>query len=438
MKKQLLAILLAVSLGLFTACQHETSSIGLNMINQVGTEFSDTTTVVAYSILEDTINTTNLSANVLGNIHDPVFGDTKATVFAQFALGGSSVNFGTNPIIDSVVLTLQLSAAYGDTNSRVGIRVHQLTEALSSDTKYYQNSTVGYDATPLNYSLTGYSICPNTSVIVDTNSYSPHLRIRLSQAFGQYLLNNQAYMTSNSSFQDFFKGLCIEAISHTGSTGYMLISSMTSSLTNISLYYHNNTKTQQKYDFVCNTDCVRFSQYTHNYNSSTHTDFIQEVLSGQEAVGASTLFVQAMGGVKTHITFPYLQDAFKGMNNRVVINKAELVITDLSPDEQYLTQPAALSIQGINTSNGNIMYLPDDDYYTSSSYFGGTYNSENNEYRFRITEYVQDLILGNTDLSNSINLVVKGSGVRANRLIFGGTGLTDGKRLRLELSYTCY
>ena len=126
------------------------------------------------------------------------------------------------------------------------------------------------------------------------------------------------------------------------------------------------------------------------------------------------------------------------MNNRVVINKAELVISDLYPEEQFLTHPAALSIQGIKTTDGNIVYLPDDEYYTSASYFGGYYDSGKHEYRFRITKYVQDLILGNSDLSNSINLVVKGSGVRANRLVFGGTGLNDGKRMRLELSYTCY
>jgi len=438
MKKQLLAIFVAACIGLFSACKHETSPIGLNLIDQVGTEFSDTTTVEAYSFLEDTINTTNLSANVLGSIHDPVFGDTKAAIFAQYTLSGSSVNFGDNPVVDSVILTLQLSSYMGDTNSRVAIRVHKLTEELSSDKKYYQTSSVGYDATPLNYSLVGYQIQPKTSVIVDTNTFSPHLRIRLSQAFGQYLLNNQSHMTSSSDFEDFFKGLCIEAISHTGGTGYMLITSMVSSLSCISVYYHNESSAHQKYDFVCGKNCTRFTQFTHNYNGSSNADFTQEVISGQHEVGARTLFVQAMGGVKTRVTFPYLQDAFKSLNNRVVINRAELVITDVSPDEQYLTQPAALSIQGISTTTGNVMYLPDDDYYTSASYFGGTYDSDKHEYRFRITEYVQNLIQGDADLSNSINLVVKGSGVRANRLIFGGTGLTDGKRLRLELSYTCY
>ena len=438
MKKYLLSILLAAIFGCLTSCQHGTSPIGLGLIDEIGTEFNDTTTIVAYSILEDSIMTSKLSANIVGNLHDPVFGDSKASIYAQFALGGSSVNFGTNPVVDSVVLTLQLSSYYGDTNSRVGIRVYRLTEDMSSDEKYYHFSTLSHDATPLNYSLTGYTIQPGTKVVVDTNSYNPHLRIRLSQAFGQYLLNNQSQMLSSSSFQQFFKGLCIEAISHTGSTGYMLITNMTSSLSCISLYYHNESGAHYKYDFACNSDCARFNHFSHNYQNSSNSNFIQQVLIGQQAIGEEILFVQATGGVKTRLTFPHLQQAFSELNNRVVINKAELVITDISPDEQYLIHPTSLTIQGINPNTGNIMYLPDDEYYTSSSYFGGSYDAQKHEYRFRITKYVQNLILQNTDLSNSINLVVKGSGVRANRLMFGGPQLANDKRLRLELSYTCY
>ncbi len=438
MKRILAVLLLAVAAAALTACQDDTSSIGLGLIDQVGTEFQDTSTVVACSILEDTLPTTNLASCVLGNIHDPVFGDSRAAIYAQFALGGSSVNFGANPVVDSIVLTLQLSSYYGDTTSRVGIRVHRLTEDLSSGATYYQNSAVGHDATPLNYSLTGYSIRPGTSVIVDTNTYSPHLRIRLSQAFGQYLLNNVSQMASNSSFQQFFKGLCIDAVSHSGSTGYMLVTNMTSALSSLTLYYHNDSKARQKYDFVCNSECTRFTHCSHDYQSSSHPDFSQEVLSGQQEVGARTLFLQALGGVKTRITFPNLQDAFKGLGNRVVINKAELVVTDIAPEEPYLTHPPTLSLQGVSKTNGNAMYLPDDEYYTSSSYFGGSYNESRHEYRFRITQYVQNLILDNSDLTNSLYLVVRGSGVRANRLVIGGTGLTDGNRLRLELSYTTY
>ncbi|MBO4381460.1 MAG: hypothetical protein J5799_00820, partial [Bacteroidales bacterium] len=99
--------------------------------------------------------------------------------------------------------------------------------------------------------------------------------------------------------------------------------------------------------------------------------------------------------------------------------------------------PTALTLQGIKP-DGSITYLPDDEYYTSSSHFGGSYDKAAHEYRFRITRYVQAIVQGNSDLTDSINLVVRGSAVRANRLVFGGTNLNNDQRLRLEISYTTF
>ena len=179
MKKILTCTLVLLACILLSSCKDENSRIGEDILgNLVDTEFTDTITLQAYSVLEDTINTTNTSANILGHISDPVFGKSSAGIFTQLALSGSAVNFGVRPVIDSVILTLQLSGYYGDTNSNVGIRVHQIYEALDSETKYYQNSTVNYDPTPLNYSLTGYSIRPNSSIVVDTNVLGAHLRNR--------------------------------------------------------------------------------------------------------------------------------------------------------------------------------------------------------------------------------------------------------------------
>lgn len=420
----------------FTACDNQNSSIGLGLTDQVGSDFTDTISIQAYSLLEDTLNTTNMTANLIGEIHDPVFGDCKASTYAQFDLTGSAVNFGENPIIDSVILTLQLASYYGDTTSRVGLRIYQLSETMSAN-KYYSNNTLSHDITPLNHDLVGYTIQPTTPVVVDTGNYSPHLRIRLSQAFGQYLLNNQASMTSNAAFKNFFKGLCITSESHTGSTGYILLTSLNSSLSGITLYYHNNTASQ-KYVFPCNSECTRFTNFWHDYTTSTDATFVQEVLQNNHALGNDKIYLQATGGVKTKIIFPHLKETFKELNQRVVVNRAELVISNVSPDEACLIHPSSLTLQGIK-NDGTIVYLPDDDQYTSAAYFGGNYDAVKKEYRFRITQYVQNYIHGQGDLSNSIYLVVNGAAVRANRLIAGGPDASNGdQRLRLELSYTTY
>lgn len=437
MKRILLCIVTALSCALFTACTDESSPIGLDLIdNPVATDYVDTITLQAYSVLEDTINTTQSSADILGHLSDPIFGNSNAGIYAQLALAGSSVNFGTNPIIDSIVLTLQISGYYGDTNSLVGIRVHQLTGELSTEEKYYQTSTVDYDPSILNYSLVGYNLRPNTPIVIDTAMVNAHLRIRLSQSFGQSILNHQEDLNNNLS--DFLKGLYIEAVSHTGNCGYMLITNMNSALTGVTLYYHNNEENNKRYTMPCSEKCARFTHLDHNYSASTSSDFVQEVLHNQVSLGNDILFLQGGGGVKTRITFPYLENAFAQYNNRVVIHRAELVITNVAPGEPFLVQPNMLTLQGIRKSDGAIRFLPDDDYYTSSSYFGGSYDSKTGEYRFRITNYVQQLVLQQGDWSNSINLVVRGSAVRPHRLVLDGTNPASPTRLRLEIAYSTY
>ena len=437
MKRILHCTLVLLMCIFLISCNDNTSDIGMDLLdNLMGTDFTDTITLEAYSVLEDTINTTNTSANVLGHISDPIFGNSDAGIFTQISLSGAAVNFGVHPIIDSVVLSLQISTYYGDTNSQVGIRVHELTESLDEEQQYYQNSSVAYNPTPLNYSLTGYTLKPNTNVVVDTGVYSPHMRIRLSQQFGQNLLNHQDDL--NNNMQDFLKGLYIGAVSHTGSRGYMLITSMTSALSGITLYYHNDSTQNMRYTLSCSDKCVRFTQFNHNYQVSNNNIFVQEVLQNHRELGSQALFVQGGGGVKTRIKFPHLENSFKQFDNRVVIHRAELVISDLDYDEEYLTHPINLSIQGIGKSDSAVRFLPDDDYYTSSSYFGGTYDSKNHEYRFRITQYVQQLILQQNDWSNCINLVVRGSAVRPHRLMFDGTDPASPTRLRLEIAYSTY
>ena len=142
--------------------------------------------------------------------------------------------------------------------------------------------------------------------------------------------------------------------------------------------------------------------------------------------------------MKTRITFPYLENTFAQFDNRVVIHRAELVITNADPNEKYFIQPSILTLQGIRKSDNAVRFLPDDDYYTSSNYFGGTYDASKSEYRFRITKYVQQLILQQEDWSNTINLIVRGSAVRPHRLVFDGTDLASPTRLRLEITYSKY
>ena len=357
-------------------------------------------------------------------------------IYTQYLLPGASVNLGTNPVLDSIVLSLRITGFFGDTLTALPIRVYELTEALSADSAYNSRSTVQMDHTNLTYDP-NYSVkpTPRTRVTVDTTNYDPHLRIRLTDEFGNHFVNKFSQTTSASQFTEFFKGLCI-TVENPHQTGSLLNILLTSTLSNITIYYSSNG-VSKKYSLVTNVSALRFNNFEHDYTlGSSH--FVSQVINrdtNNPNLGKDLLYLQATGGVKTRIQFPDVKERFK--NRNVVINRAELVITNISEDPDYFLPPAALSLQAVSKKDG-IVFIPDDPVFTSGDYFGGTYSADKKQYRIRITRYIQQLILQD-QFEDYIYLLVSGAGVRGNRLLFAGTDPFDPDlRLRLEISYTEY
>lgn len=441
MRKRSLFVIAALISLFFISCEDELTSLGLNLRDPndlMGTQFMDSTTIIAQSFWDDSLITKGLTNNVLGYINDPTFGTTKADFYAQYLLSGKSVNFGTSPMIDSVVLSIRISGFFGDTTTALPIRVYALSEPMRSDSAYTSNSTLDYVSDNLTYDP-NFSVAPRptTKILVDTTYNDAHLRIRLRDQFGRYFLTNQSQMQDSATFASFFKGLYV-TVDNPNGTGSLLNVNLTSAVSAITIYY-TNTTSKYKYQLVTKNTAIRFNHFEHNYANGT-PHFISEVINnvpygGNSTLGEELLYLQPTGGVKTKIQFPTVKSAFKDKN--IVINRAELVLTNVSTDPSYLFIPALLTVQGV-AKDGTICYLPDDSYYTSSEYFGATYNTTTKEYRIRITDYIQDLILRD-NFQDYFYLMVSGSGIRGNRLIFGGTNPNDiSSRLRLEISYTEY
>jgi hypothetical protein len=416
----------------FQGCDKETGTIGLDLKERddlLKATFTDSITLNAYSVLEDTLNTRNLQSNFLGFIKDPVFGTTSTGIFTQFIPTGNSVNFGNSPQLDSVVLTLRYAGSfYGDTLNPFAIQVYRLTEDISSSKPYYQNYKFAYSSENLTYNY-DYRLYPKpkSKVKLDT-IVEAHARIRLSDELGDLLLRSTSQMSSNETFKDFFKGLYICA-SPLANNGSLVNFNLTSALTGIQLYYKNDTVARQFQFLIKSTETVRVSHYEHDYEIGNQ-NFVNQVVHKDTLLGKEILYVQCMSGVQTKITFPHIK-AFK--DKKVVINKAELVITNIGEDLNLFPQPSNLNIYR-KDRDGTPQTLPD----MGTTYWGGNYNETTKEYRFRITRYIQDVII-KEDYEPTIYLVVNRRASDANRLILNGTNPADpAKRLRLEVYYTEY
>ena len=435
MKKRFLlftATLTLLSALLLCSCKKDIDTIGLNLQDgTLGNAYVEIP-LSAYSTLEDSLYTKNLLYTLLGEIHDPVFGTTGAGFCSQFALQGSNTQFGDALELDSAFLTLQFAGYYGDTLSGLRLEVYELNEQLNKELYYSNESQPAHHGTNLVYSTTPVLPTPTTRVKVDTLNYVPHMRIRLSDAFGSRLLHlSSSDLNSTTAFQSAFYGLVVKA-SATG-TGNLCYFNPTAAMTGITLYYKSNGESK-KYTFPVSNSCTRYTFFTHDYAAAS-TDFQRQVINGETALGADVLYVQPTGGVKTFVDLSRLTDWSTGKN--IIVNKAELVITNLNPAETALTQPANLGLQRI-TQDGTSTYVPDDAIYTSTSYFGGIYDSDKKEYRFRVTYYIQELIRSGQITDKGLNIVVSGAGVRGNRLVFRGTDESYTDRLKLAIYYTEY
>jgi len=419
---------------LFTqGCKKDITSIGLNLRDDLlNAAFSDSISLSAYSILEDTLNTTNLVSNYLGFLKDDIFGTTTTGLYTQFLPSSNSVNFGSNPQLDSVVLTLKYSGGfYGDTLNPFTIKVYELTEKIEDSKTYHQTDEISYKTQ--NLTFTDFNLYPKPTTKVPADSLlTSHIRIRLTDKFGKNFLDNPKMMNSSDVFKNFFKGLYISA-EPLLNKGSLVNFDLNSAISGIQLYYKQDTVARRFTLVTNNQNIVRFSHYKHDYTLGEN-NFKQQVLNNETDLGKNILYVQSMGGIKTKITFPYIK-AFK--DKRMVINKAELVISIFDTDLTLFPPPARLFLTGINSSGVNVR-IPDEDIFASAAYFGGTYDAAKKEYRFRVTRYIQDIILRN-NFEPSIYLVVNGAAANAYRLILNGTAPQDlSKRLRLEIYYTEY
>lgn len=444
-KSLIKSLVLACLLFFSYSCDDEPDLIGLDLQPQsekLGVAYSDTSTVVAYSLIDDSLRTDNYSLNLLGTYNDPVFGTTSASIFTQLRLSNNNVDFGTSPSLDSIILRLPYSGSYtyNDNSSRLvkqHIKIYEVNEKIYIDSVYYSDKVLNYDDVNELGNLI-FTPAPKDSVLVNGVKYPPLLQIKLNSYFGNKILNaGTTNLIDNDKFTEFFKGLYVKSLplsTTQPNKGAILYFNLNSTLAELTLYYKNSSDTvQKKYTFVINDKCSKFTNFNHYGYSDASIDLKKQLGIGMPAdtsEGLKKLYLQAMGGVKINLKFPYLRNWVQG--KKVVVNEAVLVLKNVDIDDKN-TPPQLLTLLR-KLSSGKTAFLPDyiDE---GSSFFGANYNSSKREHRIRITRYVQ-YMLNTSDTDYGLVMLVDSRRTTANRLIIRGTdkNLTD--RMKLEIKYT--
>ena len=435
-----LALMIGILLLAFAACKKSPNTIGNNLIsdnNYIDVHHTDTVEIVCHSYL-DSIATKNASNAMLGAMKDPVFGTTEAGFYTQFRFSVAGQSFGSNPVMDSLVLQLYLTGYYGDTIDMQTAHVYMLTDSLSLDESYYSHSTV---ATGTIDHANGFQFCPrpHTKALVIGNDTigQPVIRIPLSQELGNFLMNLDTTAYSRPDlFKNHFPGLYVTCgpVSEEGSISSINLTSNTFSM--LQLYYHNAATPDKpmRYNYYVTSSDTYFNHFDHDYTQGS-PEFVSQVVDEEVEMGQSTVYLQTMGGVRTRILFPNLSQWVDSLeSSHLVVNEAKLILPASSAlaDSSVFTHPTNFILLGFNNDNTTYL-LPD--YYEGSSYFGGTYNASTNTVTFRISEYMQDVIMKKKD-NTGLSLGINGAAYNAHRWMVNGPEAETGGKMRLEVTYS--
>ena len=195
------------------------------------------------------------------------------------------------------------------------------------------------------------------------------------------------------------------------------------------MYYRDNSGLPSEYDtlkfdFNINANSARFNTFEFDYASNQIGAQLIDSTQGRQLS-----FHQNMGGVKTIVYFPYLNN-LSSLGN-IVVNKAQLIL----PTQYYINDPYIAPLQlspTRRTAEGTLLLLPD---------FGegevGIFRAQTSSYSFILTRYVNQVISG--VIPNSpLKLLSSNEALSANRVIFNGAQTVLRDQPKLIISYTKY
>lgn len=424
-----------------SSCRKNENTVGADFVSEIigfDVEQSDTSTLIAYTVIQDSFPTKNLSYYMLGGMNDPEFGTSTSSVISQVATPVEGYSFPAGILLDSIILQFNYTSStsfYGNANTPQTIKVYELEETLSRDSAYYSNRNYNYKSEVLGEWTNTFSTAelgnPKTIIYgTDTTTILPHLRIKLdNQAFLTKILN--APLATNVAFQEYFKGFILVPTTSPliPGDGGMVYLNMSNSITSMVLYYRTNSgTTKEKIAFpMFQSRSIKTNQFKHQHTAIIP---IQPSIGG---VHKDVNYVQPMSGLKTRILIPHIFDFVQKRN--IAITGAEIIFT---PEPSSFGSPYLLPtyIQ-LNDADSLGKSKTIRDILLGDSYYGGTFN--NGQFRFNIVRHIQYLLKqyknNNLNYNYGLNLIVPADNpIAANRLKLN-TNLQTGN-LKLKLTYS--
>ena len=470
--------------GLMVSCNSDADDLGKNLFdgnsvtgNQVSYD------LVAYNINNgDAVRADSyaLQRATLGAFTEGQFGMQKSAYVTQVRLSKYAPDFGTNPVVDSVVLEIKPqydattktvtttdvthggqaakqaltkyeAVKYGNPAATMNIDVHEIATDLGAvGTEKLSNSPVATSGLPLGtkvFSGNVYAVSINkTSDNTALLTREAGVRIQLDKNYFRDKIANKSGATelsNESNFINYFKGLKISVRENDG----YLINFAPNEVT-MTMYYRSGGKSNT-FSFDLGSSNVHFSQISYNRSSTFNT-----VMAGINSTnGDPLLYMQGMGGPGAGIKLngagvSDLKRLYKEHGAAILSAKVRLY-TDTNTWNNSYTKPVGFLVrkQGetdfitdLKTMLGNSNYSLVKAYST---------NSNPSYYDIDITKTIKDIVEKEAEAKDLIinigeYLTSKGNLVRQDynnnvsspyRAVFVGTNTANNNRPKLMVTY---
>jgi hypothetical protein len=316
-----LLFFLCLLLGLTWSCT-QAVTIGSDFLEDQKSDlkFLDNFTMNFYTEKTDSIITYSpnvsyqLVTYLLGNLNDPIFGHSSASIYTQPQLPVAATDL-IGSRLDSVILQLRYDTLglYGDQTTEVTLDVYQLRETPDYTKNYYSNQSFDYN--PNKIGSVKFVPHPRDSIIVtyngDTVKSAPHIRVPIdTSAFRELLAQDSSVFTDQSKFQDFFHGIYIRM---SGADNTMLGIALLNSLSGMVFYYDTPIEEDHIYKMVFNTFRVNMVNFNHDYRGSPVGTALDP------SPDNNNWYVQGMSGVKSYVTIDGLDQIPNAVINQAVL-----------------------------------------------------------------------------------------------------------------------
>ncbi len=466
-------IALIFVLLLSNSCEDDFTTLGSDFVNSLDVpEPYVVKNLAAYNDKILSVQSNNLNTYLLGQFSDPVFGNSEVSILSQLELESTNPDFGQEPVLDSVVLTLpffstlvetdtyRLDSVFGDGGFKISIFESNqfLRDVDPGENGEFENPQIYYsDQLPefqSNISNTPLAISTQidpsefteTQILfdqiddenIDTLRVSPRIRIKLpNDFFQQKILDNQgsANLVSQSSFKDFFRGLYMKTEQPTNG-GSMINLDLNGDDANITLYYRSlrpppSLEVDNEEDLIetFNKFDLNFGGNTINFYDDNNTLDLsnQDITNGEE-----NLFIKGGQGIVTIV------DPFNGPDtdgngvsdeideirqNNWLVNEANLIFyVNKEMTDQIENTPRRIFVYDLDRNRVLIDYNLDqgatsNPFTSRLSHLGRLREDEDNNlfYKIRITSHINNII--NNDSTNTRLGVVMTQNVNQARIL---------------------